>query len=52
MYIIIGIIGNLSQSMIIFKVVPIVITILTLPTILYIFNAKIFWVIYLLLVKL
>ena len=41
MYIIIGIMGSLSQSVIIFKVVLIVIAILTLLTILYIFNAKI-----------
>ena len=51
-YTIIGIIGNLSQSIIIFKVVLIAITILTPPTILYIFNAKILRVTRLLLVKL
>jgi hypothetical protein len=49
---IIGITGSLSQSVIIFRVVPIAITILTPPTIPYISNAKILWVIYLLLVKL
>ena len=52
MYTIIGIIGSLSQSIIIFRVVLIVIIILTPPTILYIFNAKTLQVIYLLLVKL
>ena len=32
--------GSLSQSIIIFRVVPIAIAILTPPTILYIFNTK------------
>ena len=41
MYIIIGITENLSRSIIIFKVIPIIIIILTPPTILYIFDAKI-----------
>jgi len=40
MYIIIGIIGSLSRSIIIFRVVLIVITILTPLTILYISNAR------------
>ena len=40
MHIIIGITGSLSQFIIIFRVVLIVITILTPLTILYIFNAK------------
>jgi len=40
-YTIVGIIGSLSQSIIIFRVVPIAITILTPLTILYISNAKI-----------
>jgi len=39
-YIIIGIIGTSSRSIIIFRVVPIVITILTPLTILYISNAR------------
>jgi hypothetical protein len=39
-YIIIGIAGILSRSVIIFRVVPITITILTPLTILYISNAK------------
>ena len=41
MYIIIAITGSLSQFIIIFRVVPIIITILTPLIILYIFNAKI-----------
>ena len=44
--------GNLSQSVIIFRVVLIVITILTSLTILYIFNAKILYITRLPLVKL
>jgi hypothetical protein len=39
-YIIIGIIGSLSQFIIIFRVVPIVIAILTLLIILYISNTR------------
>jgi len=39
-HIIIGIIGTLSQSIIIFRVVLIVIAILTPPTILYISDTK------------
>ena len=52
MYIIIGITGSLSQSIIIFKIVLIAIVILTPPIILYIFNAKTLQVTCLLLVKL
>ena len=52
MHIIIGITGNLNQSIIIFKVVLIIIAILTPLTILYIFNAKTLQITRLLLVKL
>ena len=51
-YTIIGIMGSLNQSIIIFKVVPIAITILTPLTIPYISDAKTLQVMYLLLVKL
>jgi len=51
-YMIIGIIGSLSQSIIIFRVVLIAIAILTPPTIPYISNAKTLRVTRLLLVKL
>ena len=51
MYIIVRIIKSLNWFVIIFKVVLIAIIMLILLTILYISNAKIFWVIRLLLVK-
>ena len=49
---IVGMTGNLSQSIIIFRVVLIVITILIPPIILYIFNIKMLEITRLLLVKL
>ena len=49
---IIGITGSLNQFIIIFRVVLIIITVLTPLTILHIFNTRTLQVIYLLLVKL
>jgi hypothetical protein len=51
-YTIVGIMGSLSQSVIIFRVVPIAIAMLTSPTIPYISDARTLQVICLLLVEL